>query len=99
MIIPTRRGFLGRLFAALAGTLARPRPTRAAIPTAGPDWPVFRHDLALTGVSPGRGKIATPRILWEHYLGVPFVPMATDRPPQPADVADLDGDGRHERFV
>jgi outer membrane protein assembly factor BamB len=99
MTIPTRRSFLGRLMAAVAATFARPKIARAAGPTTGPDWPVFRHDLALTGVSPGRGKITTPRVLWEHYLGVPFVPVATDRPAKAADVADLDGDGRPERFV
>src|SRR5947199_6279199 len=90
----TRRGFLRRLFDMLAGAVARPRFGQAIAPTPSADWPVYRHDLALTGVSPGRGRIATPRILWEHYLGVPFVPVATDRPVQPADVADFDGDGR-----
>src|SRR5207248_2446007 len=99
MSSPTRRGFLRRLFATLAGFFSWSRPARAAAPTAALDWPVFRHDLALTGVSPGRGKITTPRVLWEHYLGVPFVAVATDRPPHAADVADLDGDGRLERFV
>jgi outer membrane protein assembly factor BamB len=98
MTIATRRGFLGRLFGMLAVTFTRPKIARAA-PPAATDWPLFRHDLALTGVSPGRGKIATPRVFWEHYLGVPFVPVATDRTAKPADVADLDGDGRPERFV
>jgi outer membrane protein assembly factor BamB len=94
---PSRRGFLRRLFGTLAATVAWPRFGRAAAPATA-DWPVFRHDLALTGVSPGRGNIVTPRVLWEHYLGVPYVPVATDRPAKPADVADLDGDGRPERF-
>src|SRR5438105_11489240 len=94
----TRRGLLRGFFGALAGAGAWPRFGRATAPTPPADWPVYRHDVALTGVSPGRGRIATPRILWEHYLGVPFVPVAADRPVQPADVADLDGDGRPERF-
>ncbi|HEX4588473.1 MAG TPA: FG-GAP-like repeat-containing protein [Gemmataceae bacterium] len=72
---------------------------RAIARTATPDWPVYRHDVALTGVSLGRGKITTPRVLWDYYLGVPFVAIAADRPAQPTDVADLDDDGRLERFI
>ena len=45
------------------------------------------------------GKITSPAIHWDYYLGVPFVSIATDRVVQPADVADLDGDGRLERFA
>ena len=62
------------------------------------DWPVYRHDVALSGVSPGKGQIAAPEIKWEHYLGSPFVGLATDRHPEPSDQADLDGDGSTEKF-
>src|SRR5439155_11531336 len=91
-------GLLRGLFGMLAGAVARPRFGGAAAPTPPADWPVYRHDVALTGVSPGRGRIVTPRVLWEHYLGVPSVPVAADRPANPADAADLDGDGRPARF-
>jgi outer membrane protein assembly factor BamB len=94
----TRRGFLRRLFDTLAGAVARPQFGQAIAPAAAADWPMYRHDVALTGVSPGRGRIATPRVVWEYYLGVPLVPVATDRPANPAEVADLDGDGRPERY-
>src|SRR4051794_41981005 len=65
----TRRGFQRGLLGLLAGAFASPRPGRATAPTPAADWPVYRHDVALTGVSPGRGRIATPRVLWVHYLG------------------------------
>jgi hypothetical protein len=94
----TRRDFLRRLFGLLAEEVARPQLGHAKAPASAPDWPGYRHDVALTGVSPGRGRIATPRVLWEHYVSVPLVPVATDRLAKPADVADLDGDGRPERY-
>lgn len=62
------------------------------------DWPVYRHDVALSGVSPGKGRIEKPEIKWEYYLGVPPVTIATDRKPEDPNVADLDGDGTLERF-
>ena len=46
------------------------------------DWPVYRHDAALTGVSPGKGRILRPEIKWEFYLGAPPVTLATDRKPR-----------------
>jgi outer membrane protein assembly factor BamB len=92
----TRRRFLGQSIA-LTGTALWPTAVRSA-PTPAADWPVYRHDLALTGVSPGLGKITTPAVHWEYYLGVPFVPIATNHAAQRADVVDLDGDGRLERF-
>lgn len=67
--------------------------------TAKLDWPVYRHDVALTGTSPGRGKIVQPEVLWEYYLGPPFIAIATNTPPAPPNIADLDGDGKPEKFI
>jgi outer membrane protein assembly factor BamB len=63
------------------------------------EWRVYRHDATLSSVSRGKGKIVNPVVKWEHYLGAPFVPMATDRTPQSSNVADLDGDGAPEKFA
>ncbi|NPV48454.1 MAG: PQQ-binding-like beta-propeller repeat protein [Armatimonadetes bacterium] len=71
--------------------LAQPAP-------AANDWPVYRHDLRLTGVTEAPGRITAPQVLWEHYLGAPYVPIATSRPPENPYEADLDGDGTPERF-
>ncbi len=65
----------------------------------GTDWPQYRHDARQTGVSPGKGRIESPQVKWEYYLGTPFLSTATDRQATPGDRADLDGDGRLERFA
>ncbi len=65
---------------------------------ASPDWPVYRHDVALSGVSPGIGRIIKPEILWEYYLGTPRIDLATDRVAEVPNTADLDGDGTLEKF-
>jgi outer membrane protein assembly factor BamB len=98
----------GQLGAGLLGLAGGAEPTRApaaaltgeapAKAAADTDWPVYRHDVALTGVSPGKGRILEPQVQWEYHLGAPYVSIATDRAPAPGDVADLDGDGRPERF-
>lgn len=62
------------------------------------DWPVYRHDTRLTGVTEARGRLTAPEVLWEHYLGAPYVPLATSGPPANPYEADLDGDGTPERF-
>jgi outer membrane protein assembly factor BamB len=62
------------------------------------DWPLYRHDAALTGVSPGKGTITNPEVKWEYYLGAPFVPIATAGNAPAEKVADLDGDGTLETF-
>jgi hypothetical protein len=62
------------------------------------DWPVYRHDTALSGVSPGRGHITVPEIKWEYYLGAPFVSVATAGFGTAENIADLCGDGVRERF-
>src|SRR5713226_6697052 len=68
------------------------------------DWPVYRHDRALSGVSPGKGRLVAPRVRWEYFLGVPYEATATYRSPIDtasgrSDLVDLDGDGRLERIV
>ena len=36
----------------------------------GADWPYYRHDLQLTGRSPGKGNLdRAPRAKWKVYLG------------------------------
>ena len=37
------------------------------------DWneAFYRHDVALSGVSPGKGRIVAPSVRWEHDLGAP----------------------------
>ena len=62
------------------------------------DWPMYRHDAALSGVSPGKGNITKPEIKWEYYLGAPPVTIATDRNTENPNIADLDGDGTPEKF-
>ena len=62
------------------------------------DWPVYRHDVALSGVSPGKGNITEPEVKWEYHLGAPMVPLAIAGAAPAANVADLDGDGVPERF-
>jgi outer membrane protein assembly factor BamB len=103
-----RRDFLASL--ALLGLQFSRRRLPAGQPRNGPtrsspvDWPVYRHDVALTGVSPGKGRIVTPNVQWEYDLGVPYEAMANVRSPDVvwsgrARVADLDGDGRLERIL
>src|SRR5438445_1451081 len=73
-------------------------PFASALAASTNDWPVYRHDAALSGVSRGKGKITKPQIKWEYYLGAPFVAVAADRNPEPSNIADLDGDGTLEKF-
>lgn len=105
MNMQQRRISRRRLLAAAPAAVISATQTRGAgrsAPTGkrkpGPDWPLYRHDAALSGVSPGKGRIVTPDVRWEYYLGAPYQPIATDHSAPPADVADLDGDGRPERF-
>jgi len=73
--------------------------TPAAPSPAGSDWPVYRHDAALTSVTLAKGRIDQPQIRAEFYLGTPYQELVlTDRDPPP-NIADLDGDGVQERFT
>jgi len=72
----------------------------------GNDWPVYRHDVALSGVSPGKGNITAPEVKWEYYLDAPMVPLATagtapaeniaDPPDREADDQEADHGGHHD---
>jgi hypothetical protein len=58
---------------------------------AGGDWPVYRHDAALTASSPLRGGFAqAPRVAWSLDLGGPSVPS------ERLLVQDVTGDGRDD---
>jgi outer membrane protein assembly factor BamB len=74
-------------------------PLNGAVSAATKDWPVYRHDVALSGVSPAKGRIVTPDVKWEYYLGAPFVPIAAAKNEASGNVADLDGDGTPEKFL
>ncbi|MFN0056491.1 MAG: FG-GAP repeat domain-containing protein [Planctomycetales bacterium] len=44
----------------------------------GGDWPMYRHDPALTAVSPLRGGLAeAPQVIWSLELGGPKLPSET----------------------
>lgn len=67
----------------------------ATVGAAGSDWPMYRHDTALSGVSMGKGMIVRPAVKWSYYLGCPWTPLAADRQDTPW-TADLDGNGEPE---
>jgi hypothetical protein len=57
----------------------------------GSDWPMYRHDPALTAASPIRGGLAgAPRVAWSLDLGGPRVPSES------VVVRDVTGDGRDQ---
>jgi hypothetical protein len=60
------------------------------------DWPVYRHDAALSGVSLGKGNIAKPEVKMSYYLGIPFNRIAQNGQPGIPTTGDLDGDGKPE---
>src|SRR5437763_7123081 len=60
-------------------------------PTPGGDWPTYRHDAALSAVSPLRGGLGrAPRVAWSVDLGGPRIPS------EAVLVRDVTGDGRDE---
>jgi outer membrane protein assembly factor BamB len=63
------------------------------------DWPVYRHDAALTSVTLAKGRIDKPQILAEYYLGTPYQELVLTDRDSPLNIADLDGDGSPERFA
>ena len=75
--------------ATAAGTIAS-RPE--SVP--GGDWPTYRHDAALSAVSPLKGGLGhAPRVAWSVDLGGPRVPSET------VLVRDVTGDGRDEILI
>lgn len=65
----------------------------AAWSSAGPgaDWPSFRHDAGLTGLSPLKGGMdKAPGELWSIDLGGPSYPAET------VTIQDINGDGKVE---
>src|SRR5262245_2995269 len=74
--------------ALLADAAETPRPATFA---PGSDWPMYRHDPALSGVSPIKGGLAeAPRVAWTIDLGGPKVPAES------VIVRDVTGDGRDD---
>jgi hypothetical protein len=61
------------------------------------DWPLFRHDLRLTGATPAKGAIRKPKILWSRYLGAPLQELVSRKGTE-EDAYDLAGDGNRELF-
>jgi hypothetical protein len=60
----------------------------------GGDWPTYRHDAALSAVSPLKGGLGrAPQVTWSVDLGGPRVPSET------VLVRDATGDGRDEILV
>jgi hypothetical protein len=58
------------------------------------DWPTYRHDAALSGISPLKGGLGQPpRVAWSIDLGGPRIPAET------ALVRDVTGDGQEDILI
>src|SRR5262245_30973415 len=92
----TRRAFVqGTVCAGAIGLVAaaEEKPSAPAF-LAGSDWPMYRHDSALSATSPIRGGLAeAPRVAWSLDLGGPRVPS------EAVVVRDVTGDGRPKVLV
>src|SRR5687768_1931190 len=88
----TRREFVqGAVVCTVAGIVeaADNKPGPAFAP--GSDWPMYRHDPALTAESPLRGGLAeAPSVAWSFDLGGPKVPAES------VIVRDVTGAGRDD---
>jgi hypothetical protein len=83
----------------LLGALLIVVATGSSVRAADADWPVFRHDLRMTGATSAKGAIVHPKVLWSEYLGVPVQRLVQTSDTQPGEnVYDLDGDGTLERI-
>src|SRR5262245_29805734 len=89
----TRREFVqAALYSGAAGLLAdaEEKPPSHPFP-AGSDWPMYRHDAELSGISPLRGDLAeAPALAWSLDLGGPHLPSES------VVVRDVTGDGQDE---
>src|SRR5581483_4645160 len=88
----TRRAFVqASVCGGAAGLVAAEEKPSAPTFPAGSDWPMYRHDPALSAASPLHGGLAeAPRVAWSLDLGGPHVPAES------LVVADVTGDGRDE---
>jgi hypothetical protein len=60
----------------------------------GGDWPTYRHDSALSAISPLKGGLGKePRIAWPLGLGGPRVASES------VLIRDVTGEGRHEILI
>ena len=80
----TALGLLTAIGVALAWALRdREQEVTAELPSAQPprpagDWPMYRHDPALTASSSVRGGLGeAPRVAWSLNLGGPRIPAET----------------------
>ena len=74
----------------VSGSVAFAQGPKVGRPSAG-DWPMYRHDPALTAVSPLRGGLADPpEVAWSIDLGGPKTPS------ERVVVRDVTGDGQDE---
>src|SRR5438874_10214925 len=89
----TRRAFVQATVCCGAAGLVAAAEEKLPAPAflVGSDWSMYRHDPALTAVSPIRGGLAeAPRVAWSLDLGGPRVPSES------VVVRDVTGDGRDE---
>jgi len=89
----SRREFvIGTVVSGAAGLLAAADAKPSTQPfLAGSDWPMYRHDPALSAECPIRGGLAEePVVAWSLDLGGPHVPLET------IVVRDVTGDGVDE---
>jgi hypothetical protein len=89
----TRRAFVQATVCGGAAGLVAASEEKPPAPAflAGSDWPMYRHDPALSAASPLRGGLAeAPRVAWSLDLGGPHVPSES------VVVRDVTGDGRDE---
>src|SRR5438046_732958 len=89
----TRRAFVQATVRGGAAALVAAAEEQLPAPAflAGSDWPMYRHDPALTAAFPIRvGLAEAPRVAWSLDLGGPHVPSES------VVVRDVTGDGRDE---
>src|SRR5262245_40742194 len=81
------------------GMLSLPACAFGQTRTGNADWPVHRNDLPLTGTTTAKGKITSPQVKWEYYLGIPPIDLVSVDAPGSDGLVDLDGDGILERYA